>query len=62
MQQNLTLQDTTLGGDANKLRRIEELVEEDEVGAKFKIVVEDSSQGTASVEIVLHVRDLFNMN
>ena len=61
VQQNLTLANTGLSTD--KLNQIEQLVEDGEkVGAKFRIIVEDSVGDIASVEITLRVRDLFNLN
>ena len=60
MEQSLPLSNTMLS--PSKLEYIEQLVEVDKVGAKFKVVVEDSAEEITSVEITLHVRDLFNMN
>ena len=62
VQQNLTLANTNLNQNQAKLDRIEQLVEVDDTGAKFRILVADDTGESVSVEITLRVRDLFNLN
>ena len=47
---------------ASELNTIENAVETSRVGANFKIVVSDSTGMTASVDVQLQVRDLFEMD
>ena len=47
---------------ATELNTIENAVETSRVGANFKIVVSDSTGMTASVDVQLQVRDLFEMD